>query len=61
MKMPRTAFALVAILSRACLAAAPVLVLSAAIAGCADENDPKTWVKRLDAPAQRAPAIKGLD
>lgn len=61
MKMPRTAFALVAILSRACLAAAPVVVASAAIAGCADENDPKTWVKRLDDPAQRAPAIKRLD
>ena len=28
--------------------------------GCADENDPKTWVKRLDDPAQRAPAIKRL-
>ena len=61
MKMPRTAFALVAILSRECLAAAPVVVLSAAIVGCADENDPKTWVKRLDDPAQRAPAIKRLD
>ncbi len=30
------------------------------LAGCADENDPKTWVKRLDDPAQRAPAIKRL-
>src|SRR3954469_22108959 len=29
--------------------------------GCADENDPKTWVKRLDDPAQRTPAIKRLD
>lgn len=27
---------------------------------CADENDPKTWVKRLDDPAQRATAIKRL-
>lgn len=32
----------------------------AAFVGCADENDPKTWVKRLDDPAQRAPAIKRL-
>lgn len=29
-------------------------------AGCADENDPQTWVKRLDDPAQRPPAIKRL-
>ncbi len=28
---------------------------------CADENDPKTWAKRLDDPAQRTPAIKRLD
>jgi hypothetical protein len=28
---------------------------------CADENDPKTWAKRLDDPVQRAPAIKRLD
>jgi hypothetical protein len=28
--------------------------------GCADENDPKTWVKRLEDPAQRAPAVKRL-
>lgn len=30
-------------------------------AGCADENDPKTWVKRLDDPAQRSAAVKRLD
>ena len=33
----------------------------AGLAGCADENDPKTWAKRLDDPAQRSPAIKRLD
>ena len=38
-----------------------VVVTSTCIVGCADENDPKTWVKRLDDPAQRAPAIKRLD
>ncbi len=27
---------------------------------CADENDPKTWVKRLDDPAQRSTAVKRL-
>jgi hypothetical protein len=36
------------------------LLLGAAIVGCDDENDPKTWVKRLDDPAQRANAIKRL-
>jgi hypothetical protein len=32
----------------------------AALVACDDENDPKTWVKRLDDPAQRANAIKRL-
>jgi hypothetical protein len=32
-----------------------------ALASCADENDPKTWAKRLDDQAQRAPAVKRLD
>src|SRR5688572_25284095 len=40
---------------------AAVVVTSTCIVGCADENDPKTWVKRLDDPAQRTPAIKRLD
>lgn len=40
---------------------APVLVTSVAVVGCADENDPKTWAKRLDDQAQRAPAIKRLE
>ena len=30
------------------------------LAGCADENDPKTWVKRLDDPVTRVQAIKRL-
>lgn len=38
-----------------------LVLSSAALVGCADENDPKTWAKRLDDPAQRAPAIKRLD
>lgn len=67
MKMPRTAFArtlssgLLGILSRTCMVAVPVAVAATSVVGCADENDPKTWVKRLDDPAQRAPAIKRLD
>jgi hypothetical protein len=44
--------------------ALPAVALTVAggalVAGCADENDPNTWVKRLDDPAQRAPAIKRL-
>jgi hypothetical protein len=39
--------------------AAPVLAGSALVA-CDDENDPKTWVKRLDDPAQRGKAIERL-
>jgi hypothetical protein len=35
-------------------------VASSALVACDDENDPKTWVKRLDDPAQRAGAIKRL-
>ena len=54
-----SAFAFAALTRVALLA--PVLVASAAIVGCADENDPKTWAKRLDDQAQRAPAIKRLE
>lgn len=66
MKMPRTALALslcsgMRILSRACLAAAPLVIASASLVACADEADPKTWVKRLDDPAQRSQSIKRLD
>lgn len=44
---------------------APAALLGVALAAtsltaCADENDPATWVKRLDDPAQRTPAIKRL-
>ena len=37
-----------------------VALMVLASAGCADENDPATWVKRLDDPAQRAAAVKRL-
>ncbi|MDB4937122.1 MAG: hypothetical protein JWP87_4094 [Labilithrix sp.] len=58
-----SAFALAALTRSVALMApaALVVVTSAAVAGCADENDPKTWAKRLDDPAQRAPAIKRLE
>lgn len=62
MKMPRSlSYGLLGILSRACLVAAPVVLASTVLVACADENDPKTWVKRLDDPAQRSAAIKRLD
>lgn len=37
-----------------------VALTTGTLAGCADENDPKTWVKRLDDPAQRPQAVKRL-
>lgn len=36
------------------------LTAASTLAGCADENDPKTWVKRLDDPAQRSTAVERL-
>lgn len=38
-----------------------LLLASTCLSACADENDPKTWVKRLDDPAQRGQALKRLD
>jgi hypothetical protein len=58
-KVSVSAFAFGALTRLALLA--PVLLTSAALVGCADENDPKTWAKRLDDPAQRVPSIKRLD
>ncbi len=37
-----------------------VMGASAALVACDDENDPKTWVKRLDDPAQKGKAIARL-
>jgi hypothetical protein len=44
------------------MTASAVLTIAAAttVVACADENDPQTWVKRLDDQAQRATAIKRL-
>jgi hypothetical protein len=41
-------------------ALAAVAGMATTVIGCADEDDPNTWVKRLDDPAQRTPAIKRL-
>jgi len=54
---------LAACMVRGVVAVLPVALLAASVTSlvaCADENDPKTWVKRLDDPAQRAAAIKRL-
>jgi hypothetical protein len=40
--------------------AAVLLGAACLVSACADENDPQTWVKRLDDPATRSPAIKRL-
>src|SRR5438067_12660326 len=42
------------------LSLALAMPLATLTVGCADENDPATWVKRLDDPAQRTAAIKRL-
>jgi hypothetical protein len=47
------------------LPSAPLVVgatalLASGLVACDDENEPSTWVKRLDDPAQRANAIKRL-
>jgi hypothetical protein len=47
-------------LSAAATVAAPLGLVASALVACDDEDDPKTWVKRLDDPAQRAKAIDRL-
>src|SRR5208337_4182022 len=59
MKTANTLVCTLRLLSAAATIAAPLLVGSAVVA-CDDENDPKTWVKRLDDPAQRGKAIERL-
>jgi hypothetical protein len=62
MRTARTVVCTLRLLSAAATLAAPlsVLGLGATIVACDDENDPKTSVKHLDDPAQRATAIKRL-
>ncbi|MCL2777929.1 MAG: hypothetical protein FWD73_07990 [Polyangiaceae bacterium] len=40
--------------------AAPLAMAVLGITACADESDPKTWIKRLDDPAQRVAAVRRL-
>jgi hypothetical protein len=60
MKTARTLCCTLRLLSATATAALPLVFLGTALVACDDENDPKTWVKRLDDPAQRANAIKRL-
>src|SRR5579862_9257822 len=62
MKTVRTLCCTLRMLSATAGIAAPLgaIALASALVACEDENDPKTWVKRLDDPAQRANAIKRL-
>ncbi|MGH7439820.1 MAG: hypothetical protein ACRENE_29380 [Polyangiaceae bacterium] len=55
-------FSAIAVFVGASASLAPLVVAGAAstLVACDDENDPKTWVKRLDDPAQQANAIKRL-
>jgi hypothetical protein len=59
MKVARTLSCTLRLLSAA-TSVAVFIALSGALVACDDENDAKTWVKRLDDPAQRANAIKRL-
>lgn len=59
-KAKALAFRIVSHAFHAAAVVGPVAVATICMVGCADENDPKTWVKRLDDPAQRTPAIKRL-
>lgn len=47
-------------LSAAASVAAPLALVGAAVVACDDESDPKTWVKRLDDPAQKSKAIERI-
>jgi hypothetical protein len=60
MKTARTLCCTLRLLVAATGTAGTLALCSATLLACDDENDPKTWVKRLDDPAQRANAIKRL-
>ncbi len=48
------------LLSTVAAVAAPIAAAGVVLVACDDENDPKTWAKRLDDPVRRADAIKRL-
>src|ERR1700722_381026 len=59
MKTAHTLVCTLRLLSAAATIAAP-LALGASLVACDDANDPKTWAKRLDDPAQKGKAIARL-
>lgn len=61
MKMRNALSLSLSLLSNVGRVAAPVAIAASCMVACADESDPKTWVKRLDDAAQRGAAIKRLD
>lgn len=61
--MSRIARRIAPLLTSLCMGAATaagVTATGAVVAGCADENEPSTWVKRLDDPATRVQAVSRL-
>ncbi|MGA7123702.1 MAG: hypothetical protein WBY94_26595 [Polyangiaceae bacterium] len=60
MKTARTLRCTLRLVSTAARTVLPIALLLGTLAACDDDNDPKTWVKRLDDPAQRANASKRL-
>jgi hypothetical protein len=68
MRTARSVVVTLRLLSAAANVAAPATLVTvlgfglvaATLCACDDDNDPKTWVKKLDDPAQRANAIKRL-
>jgi hypothetical protein len=63
MRTARTVVCMLRLVSTAASVAAPLSVLlgaGAMLVACDDDNDPKTWVKRLDDPAMRTKAISRL-
>src|SRR5688572_15675081 len=42
------------------VASSVVVTTGAAVIGCADENDPQTWVKYLEDPGKKPAAVKRL-
>lgn len=61
MKATALALRILPFTCKAVAVTASVAFATTCLVACADENDPKTWVKRLDDPAQRTPAIKRLN
>ena len=60
LRTSRTIAALLKQLVFSSVSASALVMTSAVLIGCEDENQPEYWVKRLDDPAKRASAVKRL-